>query len=79
MRTTKVWVDKASVGYSPTALPRHAYVCRRHYSGALTQGSLYRYVHTYSVAFAKVRSVQGVGSCYAKVTYMKSVCGNVEL
>ena len=23
------------------ALPRHAYVCRRHYSGALTQGSLY--------------------------------------
>ena len=23
------------------ALPRHAYVCHRHYSGALTQGSLY--------------------------------------
>ena len=23
------------------ALPRHAYVCRRHYSGALAQGSLY--------------------------------------
>ena len=23
------------------APPRHAYVCRRHYSGALTQGSLY--------------------------------------
>ncbi len=28
------------------ALPRHAYVCHRHYSGALTQGSLTRYVQT---------------------------------
>ena len=27
--------------HTPPALPRHAYVCHRHYSGALTQGSLY--------------------------------------
>ena len=26
-----------------TALPRHAYVCHRHYSGALTQGSLMKF------------------------------------
>ena len=26
-----------------TALPRHAYVCHRHYSGALTQGSLLKF------------------------------------
>ena len=29
----------------PPALPRHAYVCHRHYSGALTQGSLTESLH----------------------------------
>ena len=31
---------------SPPALPRHAYVCHRHYSGALTQGSLLKFAQT---------------------------------
>ena len=38
-------LSKPMQTYSPShltvpVLPRHAYVCRRHYSGALTQGSL---------------------------------------